>query len=141
MRSADEGAILFILGAIETNLAIICGSLPGCKPLLGRLFPRLFGSTRSYTHMERTHYALPGARISLRFPHEERVYFPPQRMESTISMESVPVKLDTRTHCEYPSPDLEVALTPVQEAGSPTISERMAQRGATSWFNDTDDSL
>jgi hypothetical protein len=137
----DEGAILYILAAIETNVGIICGSLPGCKPLLSRLFPRVFGS--NYSNISQHRYVLPGARISLRFP-DDRVYLPPERTQSIISMESVPVKLDTRTPLEHSDPfgptvttDVAV-LTPITEAWSPTVSERAIARGATSWFNENE---
>ncbi|KAF2430786.1 hypothetical protein EJ08DRAFT_696998 [Tothia fuscella] len=133
-----EGATVFILAGIETNVGIICGSLPGCKPLLASLFPRVFGS--NYSTMSQNRYVLPGQRMSLRFPPEERVYLPPERTSSTISMESVPVKLEVRQS----TPDSEpwgrnmktsiAILTPVPEAWSPTVSERMHERGATSWF-------
>jgi hypothetical protein len=134
---ADEGAIVFILACIEMNLGIICGSLPGCKPLLSRLFPRMFGSG-NYSTMSRARCALPGARISLRFPQEDRVYLPPKRAQSTISMESVPVKLDTRNPTEYEPMGTVIVLSPVQEAYSPTVSERAMARGATSWYNERD---
>jgi len=81
---------------------------------------------------------LPGARISLRFPQDERVYLPPQRTQSTISMESVPVKLDTRNPAEYEPMGTVIVLSPVREAYSPTVSERALARGATSWFNENE---
>lgn len=58
-------------------------------------------------------------------------------------MESVPIKLDTRTttteHHDALGPPVTteaVALTPITEAWSPTVSERAIARGATSWFNE-----
>ncbi|OCL02817.1 hypothetical protein AOQ84DRAFT_251263, partial [Glonium stellatum] len=43
--STWEGAVTYVTTAIETNLGIVCGSLPGVKPILARLFPWVFGST------------------------------------------------------------------------------------------------
>jgi hypothetical protein len=31
--------------SVEASVGIACGCLPGCKPLLSRMFPRFFGST------------------------------------------------------------------------------------------------
>jgi hypothetical protein len=105
------------------------------------MFPRVFGS--NYSTISQNRYVLPGARISLRFP-DDRVYLPPERTQSVISMESVPVKLDTRAPSEHHqsfgpvvTTDV-VVLTPITEAWSPTVSERAIARGATSWFNETE---
>ncbi|OCK82546.1 hypothetical protein K432DRAFT_380360 [Lepidopterella palustris CBS 459.81] len=49
-RSYDitwEGAVIYVITALETNLGIVCGSLPGVKPLLAQFFPRIFASTKS----------------------------------------------------------------------------------------------
>lgn len=32
---------------VETGVGIACGCLPGCKPLMNRLFPRYFGTTNN----------------------------------------------------------------------------------------------
>ncbi|KAF2397985.1 hypothetical protein EJ06DRAFT_558411 [Trichodelitschia bisporula] len=83
-----EGAMVFILAAIEMNAGIVCGSLPGIKPLLAACFPPLFGSGQcgsggrsgSHTYTRRTGSRrseawrahgmgmrmLPGARMSIR---------------------------------------------------------------------------
>ncbi|KAF2646758.1 hypothetical protein P280DRAFT_416305 [Massarina eburnea CBS 473.64] len=42
-----NGGILLVICSLETSLAIACGCLPGCKPLMSRLFPRVFGTTVS----------------------------------------------------------------------------------------------
>lgn len=39
------GATVFAVMTIETCLGIVCGCLPGCKPLMSRLFPQVFGTT------------------------------------------------------------------------------------------------
>ncbi|KAL5381811.1 hypothetical protein DPSP01_006994 [Paraphaeosphaeria sporulosa] len=38
------GATVFAVMSIETCLGIVCGCLPGCKPLMSRLFPQVFGT-------------------------------------------------------------------------------------------------
>jgi hypothetical protein len=53
-------------------------------------------------------------------------------------MESVPVKLDTRITTDYDPLDTVVVLSPVPEVYSPTVSERALARGATSWFNESE---
>ncbi|OCL02858.1 hypothetical protein AOQ84DRAFT_252436, partial [Glonium stellatum] len=40
-----NGATLFATAAVESNLGIICGSLPGVRLLLAHIFPRLFSSS------------------------------------------------------------------------------------------------
>jgi hypothetical protein len=144
-----NGAIVFILAGLETNLAIICGSLPGCKPLLARFFPRIFGtehtSSSDYSNLYHSRYILPGARMSIRLSRGEPAHLPPasrlrclnrsiteirpkslggSMMSRTVSIESVPVKLDTRPF----QPDY-VVLSPLQEVYSPAISERITIHG------------
>jgi hypothetical protein len=41
----DNDAVVYVTMAMETNIGIICGCLPGCKPLMSRIFPKLFRST------------------------------------------------------------------------------------------------
>jgi len=138
-----KGAVVFILAGLETNLAIICGSLPGCKPLLARFCPHYFGSSSissDYTKVDQSRYILPGARMSIRLSRGEPAHLPPASrlrglnrsvtemrpksiggsiMSRTVSVESVPVKLDTEFQPEY-----SVVLSPLQEVYSPTVSER-----------------
>lgn len=45
-----NAATVYVINAIETDFAIICGCLPSCKPLMVRWFPRLFGSNSETTH-------------------------------------------------------------------------------------------
>jgi len=133
-----EGAIIFILAGIETNLGIICGSLPGCKPLLAQLFPRFFGSSSEYSDISRSRYALPGARVSIRLSRGEPAYLPPSsNLSRQVSVESVPIKLDMR-YPEYAPLETIKVLSPVMEVHSPTVSERAQVRGATSWYNDNE---
>ncbi|PVH93865.1 hypothetical protein DM02DRAFT_540645 [Periconia macrospinosa] len=42
-----EVAAIYAIITIETSLGIICGSIPACKPLLSRLFPRFFAPSAS----------------------------------------------------------------------------------------------
>lgn len=42
---AGHGAETFIIMCAETGVGIACGCLPGCKPLMNRLFPRYFATT------------------------------------------------------------------------------------------------
>ncbi|KAH7412024.1 hypothetical protein DE146DRAFT_263486 [Phaeosphaeria sp. MPI-PUGE-AT-0046c] len=39
------GASTFIIMSVESGVGVACGCLPGCKPLMNRLFPRIFAST------------------------------------------------------------------------------------------------
>ncbi|KAH6633208.1 hypothetical protein C7974DRAFT_167617 [Boeremia exigua] len=40
-----HGAETFIIMCVESGVGIACGCLPGCKPLMNRLFPRYFATT------------------------------------------------------------------------------------------------
>ncbi|OAL02110.1 hypothetical protein IQ06DRAFT_346705 [Phaeosphaeriaceae sp. SRC1lsM3a] len=40
-----HGASTFIIMSVESGVGVACGCLPGCKPLMNRLFPRVFAST------------------------------------------------------------------------------------------------
>lgn len=84
-----EGAIIFVLACIETNVGIICGCLPGIKPLLSRLFPKTFGSSIDPTSGSYSHHRLPGQRLSIRVPPSAMTHRP-----SSASMVEVPVKLE-----------------------------------------------
>ncbi|KAL5336498.1 hypothetical protein BJX70DRAFT_389932 [Aspergillus crustosus] len=47
-RSWDQtynGAIIFIIVAVECNLGVVCGCLPGVRPLMSKIFPGLTSST------------------------------------------------------------------------------------------------
>ncbi|KAJ4358702.1 uncharacterized protein N0V89_003286 [Didymosphaeria variabile] len=37
------GATVFAVMSVETCIGIVCGCLPGCKPLMSRLLPQVFG--------------------------------------------------------------------------------------------------
>jgi len=43
--STGEAAILWPVTSTEIDIGIVCGCLPGTKPLLSRLFPRLFSTS------------------------------------------------------------------------------------------------
>lgn len=113
-----EGSIIFMLACLESNLGIICGCLPGIKPLLSATWPRIFGSNS----MSRTSgsggghsitsitYRLPGARLSI---GSHRIGFRPpgairtqvNRSPSQMSMVEVPIKLDNQwSPVEEPMP-------------------------------------
>lgn len=144
-----NGAIVFILAGLETNLAMICGSLPGCKPLLARFCPTIFGTQHNaasdYSNLRYSKFILPGARMSIRLSRGAPAHLPPASrlhglnrsiteirpksidgsiMSRTVSVESVPVKLDKR-----PFPSDYVVLSPLQEVYSPTVTERMIVHG------------
>ncbi|OJJ57701.1 hypothetical protein ASPSYDRAFT_133705 [Aspergillus sydowii CBS 593.65] len=40
-----NGAIIFIIVAVECNLGVVCGCLPGVRPLMAKIFPSLTSST------------------------------------------------------------------------------------------------
>ncbi|KAF2025151.1 hypothetical protein EK21DRAFT_77115 [Setomelanomma holmii] len=40
-----HGAECFIVMSVEGGVGVACGCLPGCKPLMNRLFPRFFAGT------------------------------------------------------------------------------------------------
>ncbi|TID23479.1 hypothetical protein E2P81_ATG03050 [Venturia nashicola] len=147
-----NGAMVFILAGLETNLAIICGSLPGCKPILARFFPTVFGTKHhaasDYSNLRYSGFILPGARMSIRLSRGAPAHLPPAsrihglersiteiRTESIdasmlsrkASVESVPVKLDKR-----PFPSDYVVLSPLQEVYSPSATERMLVHGQNS---------
>ncbi|KAJ8118592.1 hypothetical protein OPT61_g464 [Boeremia exigua] len=42
-----HGAENFIIMCVESGVGIVCGCLPGCKPMMNRLFPRYFASTNN----------------------------------------------------------------------------------------------
>jgi hypothetical protein len=78
-----------VLACIETNVGIICGCLPGIKPLLSRLFPKTFGSSVDPHSQSYSHQRLPGQRLSIRLPAAAMAHRP-----SSASMVEVPVKLE-----------------------------------------------
>ncbi|KAE9986453.1 hypothetical protein EG328_005679 [Venturia inaequalis] len=144
-----NGAMVFILAGVETNLSIICGSLPGCKPLLARFFPTVFGTEHNaasdYSSPRYSKFILPGARTSIRLSRGAPAHLPPASplhglersinesrpksidgsiLTRTVSVESVPVKLDKR-----PFPSDYIVLSPLQEVYSPTVTERMVVHG------------
>ncbi|KAI8933452.1 hypothetical protein NX059_010066 [Plenodomus lindquistii] len=45
-----HGATTFIVMSVESNFGVICGCLPGCKPLMNRLFPRIFASSSTSSY-------------------------------------------------------------------------------------------
>ncbi|KAF2713200.1 hypothetical protein K504DRAFT_517170 [Pleomassaria siparia CBS 279.74] len=45
-----EGAVLYIILAIEAGTGIVCGCLPACKPLMTKMMPRTFVSSQESTH-------------------------------------------------------------------------------------------
>ncbi|KAF1929973.1 uncharacterized protein M421DRAFT_381924 [Didymella exigua CBS 183.55] len=42
-----QGAKTFIIMCVEGGIGIVCGCLPGCKPLMNKLFPRYFEATNN----------------------------------------------------------------------------------------------
>ncbi|CBF74469.1 hypothetical protein AN4213.2 [Aspergillus nidulans FGSC A4] len=40
-----NGAIIFVIVAVECNLGVVCGCLPGVRPLMSKIFPGLTSST------------------------------------------------------------------------------------------------
>ncbi|KAL4919294.1 hypothetical protein BDW62DRAFT_209779 [Aspergillus aurantiobrunneus] len=42
-----NGAIIFIIVAVECNLGVVCGCLPGVRPLMSKIFPGLTSSTHN----------------------------------------------------------------------------------------------
>ena len=47
LTTTGHGAETFIIMSAEGSIGIACGCLPGCKPLMNRLFPRYFGTTNN----------------------------------------------------------------------------------------------
>jgi hypothetical protein len=39
------GGTTFIIMSIESAVGVSCGCLPGCKPLMNKMFPRIFASS------------------------------------------------------------------------------------------------
>ncbi|OCL09666.1 hypothetical protein AOQ84DRAFT_388014 [Glonium stellatum] len=44
-RRFYEGAVLYVINIIEINFGVVCGSLPGAKPVIRCCFPARFGSS------------------------------------------------------------------------------------------------
>jgi hypothetical protein len=44
LTSPGDGATTFVIMTVEAGVGVICGCLPGCKPLMSRMFPRVFGT-------------------------------------------------------------------------------------------------
>lgn len=42
-----HGGETFIIMSIESAIGVACGCLPGCKPIMNRMFPRVFGTTNA----------------------------------------------------------------------------------------------
>lgn len=53
---AGHGSVLFVIISIETSIGIVCGCLPGCKPLFGRIWPSIFAPSGSTN--KKSSYAL-----------------------------------------------------------------------------------
>ena len=58
--SLGHGATLMTIVAIETSLGIMCGCLPGCKPLLTALFPRFFESSHNVRSLNKVSSKMNG---------------------------------------------------------------------------------
>jgi hypothetical protein len=54
-----HGTVLFVIISIETSIGIVCGSLPGCKPLFTKLFPFIFVPTNNTNSYELSHSKKP----------------------------------------------------------------------------------
>jgi hypothetical protein len=83
--------MVFVFAGVETNVGIICGCLPGIKPLLNKMFPKAFAApTESRTFQEfGRRRRLPGTRLSIHPPQRAHFHRP-----SSGSMIEVPIKLD-----------------------------------------------
>lgn len=57
-----HGASTFIIMSVESGVGVACGCLPGCKPLMNRMFPRIFASTS-----QSSSYPRPSAAAQARF--------------------------------------------------------------------------
>lgn len=44
MQLAGNGTIVYLIVTVEISLGVICGCLPGIRPLMSQLFPRVFGT-------------------------------------------------------------------------------------------------
>lgn len=47
LTATDTGCVTYVIQSVETNIGIICGSLPHIKPLLATCIPRLFSTDRA----------------------------------------------------------------------------------------------
>jgi hypothetical protein len=52
-----NGGITFIIMSVESGVGVACGCLPGCKPFMNRMFPRIFASSSSQTSYTRQRIA------------------------------------------------------------------------------------
>jgi hypothetical protein len=44
MRNTGNGAIVYLLVTVEISLGVICGCLPGMRPVMSKLLPSVFGN-------------------------------------------------------------------------------------------------
>jgi hypothetical protein len=44
MLSIGNGTIVYLIVTVEISLGVICGCLPGIRPLMSQLFPKAFGT-------------------------------------------------------------------------------------------------
>jgi hypothetical protein len=58
-KFSGDGALTFIIMAVEAGVGVICGCLPGCKPLMSLMLPRVFGNT-SNSNSQAYHRHTPG---------------------------------------------------------------------------------
>jgi hypothetical protein len=47
LTRVGQGGKTFIIMCVEGAIGIVCGCLPGCKPLLNKLFPSYFGTSNN----------------------------------------------------------------------------------------------
>lgn len=47
LTALGHGAETFIIMSVESAVGVACGCLPGCKPLVNKLFPRYFGMSNN----------------------------------------------------------------------------------------------
>ncbi|KAH8691763.1 hypothetical protein GQ44DRAFT_719929 [Phaeosphaeriaceae sp. PMI808] len=48
-----HGANVFIIMSVESGVGVACGCLPGCKPLMNKMFPRIFATTHQSSSYRR----------------------------------------------------------------------------------------
>jgi hypothetical protein len=50
--------------SVESGIGVACGCLPGCKPLMNKMFPRIFGTTSQASGYPRQSGQNPAKQIS-----------------------------------------------------------------------------
>ncbi|CAI6231432.1 unnamed protein product [Periconia digitata] len=127
-----NGANLYAIVTIETSMGIICGCIPACKPLLSRLFPRIFSApTRSSPSTPKRSKKGGGIPDGPALPLTSIT-------GSIIKSQSYSIEYGRRKTSEFPVPGLPDAWVYL---GGKTVSPRTTDIGLVDGDGDGDESV